>query len=189
MKKKDYNIVFSGLKLGSHSFEYEIDDSFLDILFDYHELPGLQAHVDVELTKQNTMLELNFSLKGELPVTCDLSNKPFVQPIENTFTLVVKFGEEYNDDDDVILVLPHGDYEINIAHYIYELIVLSIPLKFIHPDIEEGDLDDETRELLEKYMPRADDDDNEEEDSEEDEEDDEDEDIDPRWSKLKDLLN
>lgn len=184
MKKKDYNIVFSGLKLGSHSFEYEINDSFLDILFDYHDLPGLQAHVNVELNKQNTMLEFEFSLKGEIPATCDLSNRPYVQSIANEFTLVVKFGEAYNDDDDVILILPHGEYEINIAQYIYELIVLSIPTKFIHPDIVNGELDDETRDLLEKYMPHSD-----EEVREEEEDDEGDDEIDPRWSKLKDLLN
>lgn len=190
MKKKDFNIVFSGLPLGAHAFEYEIDNSFLETLFDYHELSGLRAKVDVELIKQNTMLEFQFSLKGEIDAVCDLSNRPFIQPIENAFTLVVKFGDAYNNDDDEILILPHGEYEINIAQYLYELIVLAIPTRFFHPDVESGELDEETQALLDKYMPYVDAEDDYIQDDEDDEQDDDDDDdVDPRWSKLKDLLN
>ena len=38
---------------------------------------------------------------------------------------MVKFGDEYNDENDDILIVPHGEYEINIAQYIYELIVFQ----------------------------------------------------------------
>lgn len=179
MKKKDYNIVFSGLTLGSHDFEYAIDDSFLETLFDYHDLPGIKANVKVALAKQNTMLEFVFSLKGILPIECDITGKPYEQELNNSFELVVKFGEEYNDDDDEILILPHGDYEVNVAQYIYELIILSLPTRYIHPDVEAGDIDEETRALLEKYQPGAEDEDVSNDDDE----------VDPRWSKLKDLLN
>lgn len=177
MKKKDYNVVFSSLSLGHHTFEYEVNSSFLEILFDYHELPGLEAEVKVELAKQNTMLEFAFTMKAKLPANCDISGKPYVQDLSNRFELVVKFGEAYNDDDDEILILPHSEYEINIAQYLYELIVLSLPTKYLHPDVLSGDVDEETLSLLERYMPGG------------DEQKDDDEKIDPRWSKLKDLLN
>lgn len=187
MKLKDYNIVFSGLPIGSHAFDYAVDASFLETLFDYHDLPGLTAQVDVKLLKQNTMLEFEFTMKGKLPVECDITGKPFEQPLSNKFELVVKFGEAFNDDDDEILVLPHGEYEVNIAQYIYELIVLSIPTKFLHPDVEDGEVDEETQALLDKYQVINEDD--EEDIDEEDDSDDNDDDVDPRWSKLKDLLN
>ncbi len=178
MKKKDYNIVFSSLSLGHHTFEYEVDSKFLEVLFDYHELPGLEAQIKIDLMKQNTMLEFSFAMKGKLPVHCDISGKPYLQDLTNQFELVVKFGEAYNDDDDEILILPQGEYEINVAQFIYELIVLSLPSKYLHPDVLAGDVDDETLALLDKYMPGS--------DEQKDEKDDE---IDPRWSKLKDLLN
>jgi hypothetical protein len=31
---------------------------------------------------------------------------------------VVNFGEEYNDDNDELLILQHGEYQVNIAQYI-----------------------------------------------------------------------
>ena len=33
-----------------------------------------------------------------------------------------------------------ADYEINIQQYIYELIVLSVPIKRIHPGVKDGTL-------------------------------------------------
>ena len=56
-------------------------------------------------------------------VNCDLTNEPFKLDVENCIDLVVKFGSEFNDEDDEILIVPHGEYRINVAQYIYELIV------------------------------------------------------------------
>ena len=57
--------------------------------------------------------------------------------------LVVKFGSEFNNEDDEILIIPHGEYKINIAQYIFELIILSLPAKRIHPGVLEGTLKSE----------------------------------------------
>ena len=64
--------------------------------------------------------------------------------------LVVKFGSEFNDDHDEILILPHEAYQINIAQYIYELIVLSVPTKRIHPDVINGSMESEALKRLER---------------------------------------
>ena len=170
MKRKDFDIVFSGLSLGEHLFTYELDDSFFE-LFGYTDYDGLAGTANVSLDKHNTFLELKFSFQGSIQVYCDRSNIPFSQSLNPTFELLVKFGDEYNDEDDEQLILPQGEFHVNIAQFIYELIVLNIPKKNIHPDVESGkivpdfDMDDES-ELKE-----------------------ENEEIDPRWDKLKDLLN
>ena len=69
--------------------------------------------------------------------------------------MVVKFGDEYNDENIDILIIPHGEYEINIQQYIYELIVLAVPTKRIHPGVEDGTLDSEILEKLEELSPKA----------------------------------
>ena len=89
----------------------------------------------------------------------------------------MKFGQEYNNENDSILIIPHGSYEINIAQYIYELIVLSIPQKRIHPGVEDGTLNSEILRKLEDLSPNAD---LKDESSSSD--------VDPRWNKLKKLL-
>jgi uncharacterized metal-binding protein YceD (DUF177 family) len=45
----------------------------------------------------------------------------------------VQFGEQFNNDNEELLILPHGEHQIDIKQYIYEMIVLSVPLKRTHP--------------------------------------------------------
>ena len=99
-------------------------------------------------------MELHFHNKGIVNVNCDVSNEPFDLAVEGTLFLVVKFGEEYNDDDEEILILPHGEYQLNVAQYIYELIVLSIPAKRVHPDVLNGTMHSAVLDKLEALAPR-----------------------------------
>ncbi|RSK41576.1 YceD family protein [Mangrovimonas spongiae] len=172
---KEFTIQFIGLKLGKHQFEYEIGNQFFEH-FEYNEFNNANVKVVVELTKKSTLLELHFKFQGVVNVNCDLTNEPYDQNISNEFNLVVKFGHEYNDDETDILIIPHGEYEINIQQYIYEIIVLSVPRKRIHPGVEDGTLNSEILEKLDELSPKQ------QENIENKE------DTDPRWDKLKKLL-
>ena len=175
MKLKDFNIVFSGLKLGTHNFKYQLDQKFFD-LFDFAEMEDPNLNIDLVFLKKNNMLELDFALSGSFTAYCDVTGEPFNLPLSDTFHLVVKFGEEYNNTNEEVLILSFGTYEVNIAQYLYELAVLSIPAKRVHPDVESGKLD---REILDKYRV----------DKEPEEGDEKENETDPRWDKLKDLLD
>ena len=139
---KAYTIQFVGLKLGKHNFDYQIDNTFF-LDFDYDEFNDVDLEVELLFEKKTTLLELQFDDKGTINVNCDVTNEPYNQKIKDSFKLVVKFGEDLNNDNENILVVPHGEYEINVAQYIYELIVLAVPIKRIHPGIEDGTLDSE----------------------------------------------
>jgi uncharacterized metal-binding protein YceD (DUF177 family) len=128
---KQYLIPFVGLKLGKHSFEYEVDKAFFE-LFDYHEFEHSNIQASLVLEKKNTFLELNFEHSGTINVPCDLTNEDFDMPIQGNLKSIVRFGDVYNDDNEELLILPFGEFQINVAQYIYEMIVLSIPLKRIN---------------------------------------------------------
>ena len=173
---KAYDIQFVGLKLGKHIYDYEINQTFFEY-FEFDEFNTINVNLNIHLEKKTTLLELNFSGNGSVNLNCDVSNEPYDQLINFNFNLVVKFGQEYNNENDSILIIPHGSYEINIAQYIYELIVLSIPQKRIHPGVEDGTLNSEILRKLEDLSPNAD---LKGESSSKD--------VDPRWIKLKKLL-
>lgn len=173
MKQKEYIIPFSGLKQGKHDFKYEIDNKFFES-FGYDEFNEVAVDLTVVLNKTSTMLELDFEATGTVNVDCDLTSEPYDQSIEGSMELVVKFGEEYDDDDDEILILPHGEHQINIAQYIYELIILAVPQKRVHPGIADGTLKSEALERLQELQPKDKKKDNNESD--------------PRWDELKKLL-
>ncbi len=173
---KEFNIPFVGLKQGLHKFEYQIGNTFFEH-FEYDEFNASAIKVDLEFNKKTTMLELRFEANGTVNVNCDVTNEPFDLPIKNEFFLVVKFGEEYNNENEEILIIPFGEYEINVQQYIYELIVLGVPSKRVHPGVEDGTLESDILEKLDELSPKEETLENNNEE------------IDPRWDKLKNLLN
>ncbi|MDR6299756.1 YceD family protein [Mesonia maritima] len=177
MKKfKAYEIQFVGLKVGRHQYDYQIDNTFFE-LFEYNEFNNVNVKAELTLEKKPTMLELDFKVEGFVNVNCDVTNEPYDQPINGELSIVIKFGDEYNDENEELLIIPHGEYKIQVEQYIYEAIILSVPYKRIHPGVEDGTLNSEVLDKLEELAPKQ----KEEKDS--------DEEIDPRWNELKKLLN
>jgi uncharacterized metal-binding protein YceD (DUF177 family) len=174
MKKlKEFDIPFVGLKQGKHQFNYHIDNEFFES-YDYHEFSEASIKIEVTMDKKSSFLELFFKAEGMVNVPCDISSEPYDQPIDAELEIVVKFGEEYNDEMEDLLIIPHGEFQINIAQYIYEMSILAVPAKRVHPGIEDGTLDSEILRKLEELTP------NEEKKNENE--------TDPRWDSLKKLL-
>ena len=175
---KDYDISFIGLKDGSHQFEYLIDNRFFEF-FEYEDFNSSKVTAQLDFLKKPTMFELLFSVFGEVEVACDVTNELFFQPVENQLKLIVKFGDEFNDENDELLIIPHGEFKLNVAQFIYEAIVLAVPIKKVHPGVEDGTLESEVLERLKEYEISEG---IEEIKSVEEVE------IDPRWDKLKNIL-
>lgn len=173
MEKREFFIPFIGLKEGKHRFEYDIDNMFFES-FGYHEFNGANIKAEALLNKMSTMMELAISSNGAVNVNCDLTNEPFEQAIEAELKLVIKFGEEFNNEDDEILILPHGEHQFNIAQYLYEMLVLAVPQKRIHPGVLDGTLKSDALEKLQELQPKE----SEKKDNTPD----------PRWDGLKKLL-
>ena len=148
-----YKIEFAGLKIGNHQFNFNADKKFFD-RFNFSDFNDVTVNVDIDLTKKSTLLELDFVLTGRANLNCDLTNEPFDYQIKHKSPLVVKFGQQYNDEDDEILVLPHGEHKLYVDQYIFELIVLSLPPKRIHPGVEDGSLKSEILDILEDLKPK-----------------------------------
>ena len=174
---KEFDISFIGLKDGEHHFEYVIKKEFFDF-YNYDEFNNSNVNVDVLFLKKATMFELEFKLNGWVEVACDVTNELFQQPISSNLNLIVKFGGEYNDENEEILIIPYSEHTLSVAQYIYEAIILAVPTKRIHPGIEDGTLHSDILDKLKEF----------EIDNQENEQVEENQDIDPRWNKLKDIL-
>lgn len=134
----EFKIPFVGLKNGKHHYEFDISDSFWQD-FEYSPINNSDAWVELELTKQETMLILDFELYGTIKVPCDRCLEEFDMPIQAENRLIVKFGHEALDKEtDEVLVLPVGDYEIDVKQYIYEFFNLALPMRKVHDDDEDG---------------------------------------------------
>ena len=164
-----YKIPFKGLKLGKHQFEYLIEKKFFES-YQYTDFLDNTIEIIVDFEKQATIFELHFTMHGTVRINCDVSGEEFDQPIEGSLKLIVKFGEVYNNENEQILIIPHNDYELDISQYIYEMIILNVPVKRIHPEVLTGKLKpaiDKLEELQHKEEEQI---------------------VDPRWDKLKGLI-
>lgn len=186
-KFRYYNVSFAGLPLGQHEFEFPITQSFFDLFEFDQDFQHPNLRVDLVLDKKNNFLELHFQLSGTIEVNCDLTNEPYEEKISGKSSIIVKFGSEFDDSDDEVWVIPQGEFTINIAQMIYEMTLLALPRKRIHPDVQSGKSHSEMLELLEQYS--LDEVDFDEIDENELSEDSNDEEIDPRWEALKKLKN
>lgn len=169
---KQFNIPFVGLSEGNHDFNYKIENEFFEY-FNFDEFESANINVSLSFFKKTTLLELVFKAKGTVEVPCDVTTEMYHQKIKATLPLVVKFGPEFNDDNEEILILSYDAYQVNVAQYIYEMIILAVPNKKVHPKVLDGTMESETLKKLKELEIK------EENTAEE---------ADPRWDKLKNLL-
>ena len=163
-------LKFAGLKDGKHKFEYEADNSFFKT-YNYREFNDANINFNIDFIKKSTVLELQIIGDGVVNINCTLSNEPFDYNLKTRFKLIVKFGEYYDDSNDELLILPHGSHSINLDQFLYEMVVLSMPIRNVHPGVEDGSIKSDVINRLKDF------DINNEKSSN----------FDPRWDKLKKL--
>lgn len=132
-----YSIPFAGLAKGNHPFEFEIDDQFFE-LFENSVIHKARVHVEIDFNKAETLLTLTFRLKGYITQTCDRCLEEFDIPLDSTEELLVRFGTPGVGETDDIIVIPHGEYVLDVAQHIYDYISLMVPIRVAHPDDDEG---------------------------------------------------
>ena len=167
-KKNEFLIPVSGLALGSHSYQYEINDDFFAER-DYSEIQQGKVAVNLDIERQETMLTLQFSIKGTVRVACDRCAEDFDLPIEDERVFFIKLGTENAEESDDVAVVPTDQHDFDISSLIYEFIILAIPMHRVHP---EGECNPEVIALLTTEDTSAETDE---------------EAIDPRWAALKDI--
>ena len=174
---KRYRIPFSGLSVGKHLFDFEIDRKFFDC-FEYSLVKDGELKVAVELHRQENMLVVNFHINGVIGLTCDVCLSDFPGNISIEERLIVKFTEEDVDDStEEILVLSKNEYELDIAGLLYEYINLAVPHYKKCSEQGEGiECDQEMIAKLNMFAPQEPQSGTEET-------------TDPRWEALKHLRN
>lgn len=175
----NFNLLFEGLKVGKHYFEYEVDKLFF-ANFDDVGILDAALSVNLELDKRETMMVGQFKIGGEIDVICDRCTADMQQTIRFEDQIVFKFSDEISEDESLFNI-PSHEYKIDLKPIIYELTVVNKPIRNIHL---EGGCDEEMLSALYDYGIVQ-----EDEDFSQDATEEETNQIDPRWSALKNLKN
>ncbi|MDD2438024.1 MAG: DUF177 domain-containing protein [Massilibacteroides sp.] len=183
-----YKIDLKNLSPGIHKYTYSLENKFF-IDIDGTEVQKGKVNVDLSIKSSGTIFEMTFNIEGIVLVPCDRCLDDMEVPVMTQNRLVVKFGDEYAEESDEVVVIPFDEGAINLAWFIYEFIALTIPMKHVHAP---GKCNKAMSSKLKKHTARSSADDEDlEDDIAEDEismEDDSAESIDPRWDALKGLV-
>ena len=190
-KFKLYDIDLKNLTPGVHEYEYLLENKFfMDIDGDQVRKGTVKVHLTVN--RLSLMFEMNFQIEGTVLVPCDRCLDDVDIPISTHNRLIVKFGKEYSEESDEIVVVPEEEGDINVAWFLYEFISLAVPMMHVHAP---GKCNKQMSSKLKRHMTRSvDDTDKEYENTDEVEEEDidisveEESSTDPRWDGLKGLL-
>lgn len=163
-------IQFSGLKSGEYTFEFNLGKRFFEQL-ESEELRDGNVNLTIFLQKSETMLVFDFSFDGTIQCECDRCLEEFTLPVKENHILYVKFGEEYSEIDDEVIVIPEKEHQVDLMPFIHDFLITSLPLQKTH------DLDINSRKCNKEMLKKI------EESQKNDNE------IDPRWEKLKNLSN
>lgn len=180
-----YNIPLRSLSEGKHEFRYDLDNKYFALIDDgTADIKKGDLKVVLSLKKTSVTFELNFDITGTVHVPCDRCLDDISMDVDTKNKLIVKFGKEYSEESDEIVIIPEEDGEINIAWFLYEFIVLSLPAKRVHP---AGTCNKAMSSKLNKHRAKSSDDDSDDEMEDDAELEDDSSFSDPRWDTLKDV--
>lgn len=180
-----YNVVLKDLNIETRVYEYKLDDAYFKKI-DSPEVQKGNVKAIVKAQKKNQYFELEFSLEGIVLVPCDRCLDDMEQAISYKEKLQVKFGNKFSEEDEIVIV-PEADGAINVAWFLYEFIVLNIPMKHVHAP---GECNKTMVTKLKRHITKSkDDNDTELEIEDDDDFATDDNQIDPRWEGLQNIID
>ncbi len=127
-----YSIAFKGLKNGTYDFAFDIDRALFEA-FESPEIKDGACRAEVRMERGESLLTLDVAIGGHVVVACDRCLEDCEVPIDYSGRLAVRISDEEHEYDGETLWLHPCDAELDLAQYLYESIVLSLPYQRVHP--------------------------------------------------------
>ncbi len=128
----DYTIPYKSLPAGTHTYEFRIDGA---MFAEWPECDIVGADVAVTATfgKSTGAMVLDLELVGSVQTPCDRCLEECTIPVEYRGHVAVRISEEEMESDDEVIWLNPGDDVLDLADYLRESVVLSLPYQRVHP--------------------------------------------------------
>ena len=125
-----FKIDLKVLPQGVTSLEFNLGNDYFKAI----EAPDVQKGELVSclsISRTDDFFELNFHTEGVVHIPCDICLDDIEQQIVSDDRIIAKFGEDYSEDDDLVTVAENEGI-LDVAWFIYEFIVLNIPIRHVH---------------------------------------------------------
>ena len=125
-----FRIDLKGLHDAITRFSFRLTDAYFEAI---DALDIRKGALDAMLCVKNNegFFEVDFHIEGEVTIACDLCLDDMQQPILTDNRLIVKYGPTYAEEDDLVTVC-EDEGILDVAWFIYEFIVLNIPIRHVH---------------------------------------------------------
>ena len=165
-----FRIDLKAMTGDSEERRFVLTDDFFAAL-DAPEVSRGRVTVDLQVRKVAGAFEFSFHTEGTVVVACDMCLDDIDLPVSSDDRLVVKLGNEYSEQDELIVV-DENEGMLDTAWFIYEFIALAIPIRHVHAP---GKCNAAMTETIERLSAAR----SSEEDGAQS--------VDPRWAKLREL--
>ena len=186
-KFDSYKVDLKGMRQEIQTYEYLLDNQFFANIGG-EDLQKGKIQVTLTVTKKISVFNCDFRLNGTAVIPCDRCLEDMDYPVDTTARLIVKFGKDYAEESDEIVVIPESEGVINLAWFLYEFVALAIPIKHVHVP---GKCNKQMTAKLKRHTAKAELDEEDAFDLDGEEiivtDEDTEEMTDPRWNALKDL--
>lgn len=131
-KFTEYKIQLKSLSEGVYTYDFHLGKKFFENM-ESPDIHDADLHVGLTLTYKRDLYTLDFKIEGTITLICDRCLDDLIMPVDTTYHINVKYGDDYNDEADDLLVIPQSDNYLNVAYMLYETVALGIPMKHVHP--------------------------------------------------------
>ena len=149
----DYRITIGGIEEGTHSFTFDIKDSFFKA-FSQSEVRHANIIATVLLKREDAKLTLSIELNGKVHhLLCDICAEDISVDISSITKVMIKETSEDLESTDEIIYINENENKLSLNHLLFELITLSLPNRRKHPLNEDGETNcnAEMISLIDKY--------------------------------------
>lgn len=132
-------------------YRYHIGKDFFEER-DNVDIVNSDVDVTLRIEKTHGSYKIEMDFDGTIWSPCDRCLEAVELPIEEEYDVIVRHGEEYDDSGDGALVIPESWTRLDVSGLIYDTLLLSIPLRCVHP---EGECDKGMQERLREHSDSA----------------------------------
>ncbi len=120
------------MPVGTQTFEYRLGKQFF-VNMESADIHDADLTVNLTVVHKDDLYDMTFVIEGTITLLCDRCLDNLEWPVDTTYHITVKYGEDYNDDSDELLIIPESDNYLNVAYMLYDTVALTIPIKHVHP--------------------------------------------------------
>lgn len=129
-----------GLDDGTTTMQFALTDDFFSA-FESAEIKGGNVQAEIDIRRSGSVFYADIHARGSVVVSCDRCLDDMAQPVEADNTLTIRLGElpedadpkatQYSDDDETMTVDSNVGI-VDLAWFLYETVVLSLPIQHVH---------------------------------------------------------